>query len=52
MSDTDNFVSNNGGIIEIYEKSGRLRYSINLKKAKSQDIVINSKLIETADKIY
>jgi len=52
ISDSENFIKNRGGIIELYEKNGRLRYSLNLKKAKSQDIRINSKLIETADRIY
>jgi len=52
MSDFDNFVKNNGGIIALYEDKGKLRFSLNLKKAKSQDIQINSKLIESADEIF
>lgn len=52
ISDIKSFIKNNGGLIEIFEDKGRVRFALDLKKAKSNKIRINSKLIETASKIY
>lgn len=51
-SDLAGFISNNGGIVEFYEDKGRVRYDINLKKSLSENLVINSKMVESAVNIY
>lgn len=52
ISDMNDFIKTSGGLVEIFEDNGRIRYSLNLKKAKFDNIKINSKLIESAHKIY
>jgi transcriptional regulator len=51
ISNLEGFVTNDEGLVEIFREKGRLRYSINLKRANRENIHINSKLIESAYRI-
>lgn len=52
ISDVTDFANNKNGLIHIFEDKGRIKFGLNLKKAKSELIKINSKLIESASKLY
>lgn len=49
ISDSKGFTSK-GGIIELYQEDGKLKFAINLKKSAALNLKIDSKLIESADK--
>jgi hypothetical protein len=49
VSDATGF-ANKGGIIELFEDAGKLRFALNMKKATSLKLKVNSKLVEIADK--
>jgi hypothetical protein len=40
-----------GGIIELFEDEGRIKFAINLKKANLNKISMDSRLIEAADRV-
>ncbi len=50
ISDMDDFVSQ-GGIIGFVVKDGRVRFEVNLKAARENNIKINSNLLEIASKV-
>ena len=50
ISDMDGFV-NQGGMIGFVVKEGRVRFEVNLKAVKENDIKINSNLLEIANKV-
>ncbi len=49
VSDSANFI-NKGGIVEMFEDSGKLKFILNIKKATALKFKVNSKLVEIADK--
>lgn len=49
-SDRSGFIDS-GGLIELFEDEGRIKFAVNLKKAKLDKIQIDSRLIEAADRI-
>jgi hypothetical protein len=49
-SDASGFIGN-GGIFELFEDEGRVKFALNLKKTNLNKIIIDSRLIEAADRL-
>ena len=49
VSDSTGFATK-GGIIELFEDAGKLKFALNMKKAAALKLKVNSKLVEIADK--
>lgn len=49
ISDRPDFL-NQGGLVELYEKEGKIKFGINLKKSKVVGVKFDSKVVELADK--
>lgn len=52
VSDMSDFVRNNGGMIEIFNDKGYIKYGINVRRSDNEDFEFSSKLVESADKVY
>ncbi len=49
VSDKGGFL-NQGGLVELYEKDGKIKFAINLKKAGVVKVKFDSRLVELADR--
>ncbi len=49
ISDKGSFL-NQGGLVELYEKEGKIKFGLNMKKAAAVKVKFDSKLVELADK--
>lgn len=49
VSDKSGFIGQ-GGLVELYEKEGKIKFALNLKKAAVVKVKFDSKLVELADK--
>ncbi|MDX1950069.1 MAG: YfiR/HmsC family protein [Rickettsiales bacterium] len=52
MSDYDNFIQNYGGTVEFFKVDNEYRFAINSYQKVKKSIIVSSKLMEAADRLY
>jgi hypothetical protein len=52
ISDSNNFIKNSSGMIEIKESAGRYTFAIDVAKIEKQGFKVSSKLVELAEEVF